>query len=71
MANARWKMDRKRRDDLAAKDPVFTGLRISRRIIVIYGEKEVKEATIYESDSRRSASRKIREVMTKSNPNEK
>jgi hypothetical protein len=65
MANARWKMERKRQDELSAKDPVFTGLKIARRIIVIDFEQSVREAVIYECDSARSARAKIKSILTR------
>lgn len=60
MATRRWELDRARRDALATKDPAFTGLRIVRRIIVIEREGSAREAVIYETDSARSARRKLR-----------
>jgi hypothetical protein len=59
----RWERERERRAVLAAKDPAFTGLRIARRVVVIDGEREVREVTIYETDSVREGRRKIREVL--------
>ena len=52
-ARARWERDRARRNALAEKDPIFTGLRIARRIIVIDDESRVRETVIYKGDSRR------------------
>lgn len=46
MANARWKLDRERRDQLAAKseiDPLRVPGRIIQRVVVITGEKTVTE----------------------------
>ena len=63
-ANRRWELDRKRRSDLAAKDPAFTGLRIIRRIVVIEGESTVREAVIYNIDSLRSARQKLNRVLS-------
>lgn len=63
MAVRRWKLDRARRDALAEKDPSFTGLRIVRRIVVIDRECSAREAVIYETDSARSARRKLRSAL--------
>lgn len=63
MANRRWQIDRARRDALAAKDPAFTGLQIIRRIIVIDREVSAREAVFYDTDSARSARRKLRAVL--------
>lgn len=64
MAEARWRIDRQRRDELAGKDPAFAGLSITRRIIVIDREKTVREATIYAHDSDRSARKKLKDILT-------
>jgi hypothetical protein len=44
MAKRRWEMEDQRRERLAAQDPVFTGLEIVRRVVVIDREREVREA---------------------------
>ena len=46
MANARWKQDRERRDELVRLneiDPLLAPGRIVQRVIVITGEREVME----------------------------
>lgn len=63
MAQARWKMERQRQAQLAAKDPAFTGLEIIRRIVVIDRETTAREAVIYSCDSARSARTKLRNVL--------
>ncbi len=62
-ANRRWEMERQRQAEIAAKDPAFTGLKVIRRVVVIDNEQAVREATIYNVDSRRSACRKINRVL--------
>ena len=62
-ANIRWQRDQERRERLAAKDPVDTGIKIARRIIVIDRETDIREVVIYESDSRRLWLRKERQVL--------
>lgn len=61
--NRRWELDRARRNALAAKDPINTGLVIRRRIIVIDNEITAREAVIYETDSVREARRKERHAL--------
>jgi hypothetical protein len=63
MNKARWDADRKRRDALAAANPVrFIG-RILRRVVVIDCESAVREAVIYDFDSYREAKRKERMIL--------
>jgi len=50
MAAERWRRDRERRDKLAMMEPINYPSRIVRRIIVITGEVEVREAILYEFD---------------------
>lgn len=64
MANRRWQLDRARRDAIAAADPLRVSGKILRRIVVIENETTVKETTIYDFDSARSARAKIRRVLT-------
>jgi hypothetical protein len=63
MAWARWKLDRERRERLAAIAPERYPGRIMRRIVVIDEERDVRETVIFESDSEREARRKVRKVM--------
>jgi hypothetical protein len=62
-AKRRWELDRQRRERLAATDPIFAGLQIVRRIVVINRERTVREAVIYAGDSLREARRKQRVVL--------
>lgn len=63
-AARRWELDRRRRADLAAKDPIRVSAGIVRRIVVIDEERSVREAVIYDFDSVRSARRKLRVIIT-------
>jgi alkyl hydroperoxide reductase subunit AhpC len=63
MAKRRWELDRQRRERLAAQDPIFTGLQIVRRIVVIDREQIVRECVIYAGDSFREAQRKTKRVL--------
>jgi hypothetical protein len=49
-AKRRWALDRDRRDELAAKDPIRIGGKIIERIVRILNEREVRECTIFEFD---------------------
>jgi hypothetical protein len=62
-ARRRWELDRQRRERLAATDPIFAGLQIVRRIVVIDHERTVREAVIYAGDSLREARRKQRAIL--------
>lgn len=64
MAAARWENERRRQEELAAKDPAFSGLEIARRIVVIDRECAVRETVIYAGDSLRSARQKLRKVLS-------
>ena len=66
MARARWRLDRQRRDQLAALSPERYPGRILRRIVVIDDERTVREVILRESDSDREARRKIKWVLTRS-----
>ena len=66
MAAARWRIDRMRRDQLAALSPERYPGRILRRIVVIEEERTVREVILRESDSEREARRKIKWVLTRS-----
>jgi hypothetical protein len=63
MATERWRLDRERRNKLAAMEPINYPGRIVRRIIVITNEVEVREAILYDTDSWREARRKLNRVM--------
>ena len=63
MNAARWAAERRRREALAALDPV-RGMRIVRRVVVIDHEREVREAVLYDGDSAREARRKLRGVLS-------
>ena len=63
MAAVRWAKDRERRRQLAALTAEHYPNRIVRRIIVIDGEKDAREAVIFEWDSEREGRRKIRAVL--------
>lgn len=63
MARRRWEMDRARRDHLAAIALEQRIASIAKRIVVIWGERNVREAVIYDADSIRVARRKEREVL--------
>jgi len=64
MAARRWEIDRARRETLACIDPMqFPGL-ILRRIVVIDREVAVREAVIYDFDSRRTAAAKLRSILS-------
>ena len=62
-ATRRWELDRQRRERLAATDPIFSGLQIVRRIVVIDRERTVREAVIYAGDSLREARSKQRAIL--------
>lgn len=66
MAGRRWAKDRARRDALARLTAEQYPARIVRRIIVIDQEQIVREAVIWNWDSRRSAARKQRAVLSPS-----
>ena len=66
MAAARWRIERMRRDQLAALSPEYYPGRILRRIVVIEEERTVREVILRESDSDREARRKIKWVLTRS-----
>jgi hypothetical protein len=63
MAKRRWELDRQRREKLAALTAKQYPNRIVRRIVVVDQEKLVREAVIWEWDSRREAARKLRAVL--------
>lgn len=64
MAAARWANERRRQEELAEKDPAFSGIEIARRIVVIDRERTVREVTIYAHDSARSARAKLKNVLS-------
>jgi len=64
MAARRWELDRERRAHLASIDPVQFSRAIVRHIVVIDHETTVREAFIYAFDSRRSATAKLRRVLS-------
>ncbi len=66
MAAARWRIDRQRRDHLAALSPESYPGRILRRIVVIDDERTIREVILRESDSDREARRKLKWVLTRS-----
>ena len=63
MANARWQMDRERRDRLAQLTAERHPNQIVRRIIVIDEERDAREAVIWKWDSYRVAKRKLLKVL--------
>ena len=65
MAERRWQLDRERREKLALLTAEQYPNRIVRRIVVIDGEQEVREAVIWNWDSDREARRKTRQVLRK------
>jgi hypothetical protein len=64
MATERWRRDKAQRDLWASMAPERMPAKIVRRIIVIDGETEVREAVLYDTDSIRDARRKLRQVLT-------
>lgn len=64
MANARWKMERERRDKIASLEAEKYPSKIVRRIVVIDNEKTVREATFWSFESRRSWMRKQRKILS-------
>ena len=63
MAQARWRADRERRQRLAALTAEQFPGHIVRRIVVIDGETNVREAVVWSFDSTREARRKTRAVL--------
>lgn len=61
-ANRRWSMDRARREQEAAKDPIQVGGRIVERWVRIINETTVRERTVYEFDLPCDIKRKRREL---------
>jgi len=60
-ANARWKIDRAKRDALARINPVVI-VGIVRRVVDIRNETDVREVVIYDFDSVRSARKKLKSI---------
>ena len=71
MAAARWRLDRERRDKLAAVAAEQYPNRIVRRIVVIEEERWVREVVIFAWDSWREARRKMRLALGNSQGNGK
>lgn len=63
MAHERWRRDRLRRAQLAALAPEQAPNHIVRRIIVIDGERDVRETVLWSWDSARECRRKLRDVL--------
>lgn len=63
MARERWRRDRERRAMLAALQPEQAPNHIVRRIVVIDGEREVRECVLWSWDSLRECRRKLRAVL--------
>ena len=63
MANKRWELVRARRSKLAALTAEQYPNAIVRRIVVIYNEREVREAVIFSFDTPASARRKLNSVL--------
>lgn len=61
----RWERERAKQQERAEVDPVFMGLRIVRRIVVIDDESRVREAVFYAGDSDRSARKKQLNILRK------
>ena len=64
MAAERWRRDKAQRELWASVAPERMPAKIIRRIIVIDGETDVREAVFYDTDSLRDARRKLRDVLT-------
>jgi len=63
MANARWKLDRERRDKLAVLTAEQYPTKIARRIIVIDDERLVRETVIWSFMSWRERFRRERQAL--------